>query len=328
MAENNKLKLEGEKITLGLRLFRISEIGIIIPLVLVILLFYLLKPVFLSGVNIRTVLNAASFPGMIAIGMTFSLIVQQANLSVGAVAGLSALTCSVLIVRMGLPIWASIIIALLAAISVGIINGFFSVKLKIPPIIVTLAMMFAVRGISFMITKGYIVYPLPDSILRFGKANPLNSSWSFVIFIILVIIFDFILRRTIIGRKIYATGADERVAIINGIDADMTKYLIHIVTTFLAGISGILFMMNSGVGSPNTGLGWEFPVIAGTIIGGVSLLGGAGTIVGAFFGILLMQSIYNGMVMVGLKAEWQNIAIGAIMIVTAGFDIYRRTRKT
>jgi ribose transport system permease protein len=328
MEKNNFLKTSKDRIPFGLRLYRLSEIGIIIPLIFIILLFYFLKPVFLSGINIRTILNAACFPGMIAIGMTLSLIVKQANLSVGAVAGLSALICSVLVVRMGFSIWVSIIFAIIAAITIGIINGFFAVKLKIPPIIVTLGTMFAVRGISFIISKGYIVYPLPDSLLRFGKAKPLSISWSFVFFIILVIFFDFILRSTIIGRKIYATGADERVASINGINTDITKYSIHVITTFLAGISGILFMINSGVGSPNTGLGWEFPVIAGTIIGGVSLLGGAGTIIGAFFGILLMQSIYNGMVMVGLKAEWQNIAIGSIMILTSGFDIYRRTKKT
>ncbi|MCL5072957.1 MAG: ABC transporter permease, partial [Actinobacteria bacterium] len=131
--------------------------------------------------------------------------------------------------------------------------------------------------------------------------------WSFIIFIILVIIFDFFLRKTIFGRKIYSTGANVLVARINGINTDMVKISTHILVSFLAGLSGILFMFDVASGDPRIGNGWELPVIAGVIIGGVSLLGGSGTIWGVFIGIMLTRVIYSGLLATGITLDLQTV---------------------
>ncbi|MCL5071103.1 MAG: ABC transporter permease, partial [Actinobacteria bacterium] len=205
---------------------------------------------------------------------------------------------------------------------------FLNIKSEIPAIIVTLGMLFAISGVTYLITMGSAIYPLPEKLVQFGNAKPLMTSWSFIVYIIIAIISDFILRKTIFGRKIYATGANIIVARINGINTDLVRISTHVFVSFLAGLAGIMFMLRIGKGTPNIGSGWEFPVIAGAIIGGVSLLGGYGTIAGAFLGVLIMQIIYNGLVIVGAKAELQNIVIGIIMIAAAGFDIWRRTKKS
>ena len=324
VGKNNKLYRD----SLPIRIIRIPEIGILIPLIIVILIFYLINNSFFNPINIMAILKSASFTGLVTIGMAFALIAGQIDLSIGAVAGFGAIVSGVFITRIGFPIWLGLTVTIIMCAFIGLINGLLSVKLKIPAIIVTLGMLFSISGVTYLITMGSTIYPLPKVLVNFGNAKPLNTSWSFIIYIIVVIISDFILRKTIFGRKIYTTGANIFVARINGINTDMVRISTHVFISFLASLSGIMFMLRIGKGTPNIGVGWEFPIIAGAILGGVSLLGGYGTIIGAFLGVLIMQIIYNGLVIVGVKAEWQNLVIGIIMIVAAGFDIWRRTRKS
>ncbi|MCL5072958.1 MAG: ABC transporter permease [Actinobacteria bacterium] len=187
------------------RALRIQEIGILIPLIIVIIIFWLINHTFLSPVNFASIAKSMSYYGIIAIGMAYCLITGQIDLSVGSVAGLTAVISGIFIVKMGIPIWLSLILGLLTAAFIGLFNGFVAVKLKIPAMIVTLGMLFTLQGVIFLITSGYSIYPLPESLVKFGGAQPLGISWSFIIFIILVIIFDFFLRKTIFGRKIYST---------------------------------------------------------------------------------------------------------------------------
>ncbi|MCL5072959.1 MAG: ABC transporter permease [Actinobacteria bacterium] len=306
---------------------RIPEIGILIPLIIVIIIFSLIKPAFFSLLSFMSIARSMSYYGIIAIGMAYCLITGQIDLSVGSVAGLTAIISGIFIVRIGLPIWLSLILGLLIAAFIGLVNGYISVKLRIPSIIVTLGMLFAISGIAFRISRGHSIYPLPESLVKFGAAQPLGISWSFIIFIILVIIFDFFLRKTIFGRKIYSTGANDVVAKINGINTDIVKISTHILVSFLAGLSGVLFMFRILAADIKIGSGWEFVVIAGVIIGGVSILGGSGTIWGVFMGVMFMGIVKNGLVFMGIKSQWQDIAVGLIMIITSGFDIWRRTRK-
>ena len=310
------------------RIFRIPEIGVLIPLIVITLIFGSIKPVFLSTINILTIVRAIPFYGIVAIGMAYALIAGQIDISVGSVAGLSAIMAGIFIVKVGMPIGLGMILALLIAAFIGLINGILSVKLKIPAIIVTLGMLYAARGAIVVLTEGRIIYPLTESLNNFGKATPLGTSWSFIIYVVLIILCDFVLRKTILGRKIYATGANVLVARLNGINTDLVRISTHVFVSFLAGLAGILFMFSMKRGSPNIGVGWEFLIIAGTIIGGVSLLGGFGTVWGAFLGIIIMQVIFNGLVLVGVKPAWQTIVLGAMMVSAAGFDTWRRTRKT
>ncbi|MCL5071104.1 MAG: ABC transporter permease [Actinobacteria bacterium] len=319
------------KESVGIRILRIPEIGILIPIVVLVIIIISLDPSFLAPYNIGSLARATSFYGIITIGVSYALIAGQFDLSMGAVAGFGALISAILIVKIGLPVWIGLLVSLIGCGVLGLINGLLSVKVKIPSFLTTLGTMFAIRGLNIMISGiygGHSIYPLTDELVKFGKSEPLMTSWSFIIYIIIAVISDFILRKTISGRKIYSTGANVFVARINGINTDIVKISTHVLVSCLAGISGILYMSRTEVANATIGTGWELPVLAGAIIGGISLFGGYGTVIGSFLGILFVQIIYNSMVLFNIRPEWQNIAIGLIMIAAAGFDMWRRTKKT
>jgi ribose transport system permease protein len=322
--KNKEIKIKNSRF---LNIFDIPEIGILIPIAVLFIVFTSVDNFFISAVNLSILGKSMAYTGIIAIGMAYSLIAGQIDLSVGSVAGMITMITATFIVKMGIPVIPGILLGLLSACLVGFFNGVISIKLKIPAIIVTLGMLFAAKGATLLICNGENIYPLPEGMANFGKATPIGLSWSFIIFVILTIILDFVLRKTTYGRMIYATGANLLVARINGINTDRIKIATHVLTSFLAGLSGILFMINVGAATFVTGLNWELPIIGGTIIGGVSLLGGFGTVTGAFLGIGLIYVISNGFISFNISPEIQNIVIGTLMIFAAGFDIWRRSRK-
>ena len=315
------------KESVGIKILRVPEIGILIPVLILLIIIISIDSSFLTPYNLGTLARGTSFNGIIAIGIAYALIAGQIDLSIGAVAGFGALFSAILMVKMGLSIWLGLILSLITCAFFGLVNGILSIKVKIPSFLTTLGTMFAIRGLNLVISQGRAIYPLPEAIVKFGKGEPLMTSWSFIIYLIIVILSDFVLRKTVFGRKIYATGANVFVAKINGINTDLVKISMHVFVSFLAGLSGVLYMSRVEVSNSIIGIGWELPVISGAIIGGISLFGGFGTVIGAFFGVLLVQIIYNSMVLLNVRPEWQQVFIGIIMITAAGFDIWRRTKK-
>jgi len=310
------------------RLFAIPEVGVLIPLLGFILIFYLMKPNFLSGDNIATMLRAMSFIGVIAMGQALLLISGAFDLSVGSVAGLSAIVCSYAMVRMNLPIPVAVLAGLGTGALAGLINSFVVLKLGVPAFIATLGMLYIAKGIDFLISKGYTIYPLPEAVNKFGTAEPLNTSWSFVIFVILAVIAAFVLGKTTYGRKLYAVGGNPEVARLAGINPARIQLSAFVLTGMCASLAGMLLMARIVTGNPTIGMGWELNVIAGVVIGGVSLFGGSGSIPGAVIGLLIMQVVTNGLVVIGVDPYWQTVAIGLIMIVAVAIDILRRKSKT
>jgi ribose transport system permease protein len=153
-----------------------------------------------------------SYVGVIAIGMTFLMISGEIDLSVGSVAGLCAVVCALLMKTAGWPVFLAVIAALLTGGLVGLINGLVTVHAKVPAFVATLGMMYIAHGFNYLVCAGYPIYPLPDSVRIFGAADTLGTSWSFIIFIVLVAAFDFVLRWSVPGRTIYATGGNQEVA--------------------------------------------------------------------------------------------------------------------
>jgi ribose transport system permease protein len=178
-----------------------------------------------------------------------------------------------------------------------------------------------------LICAGYPIYPLPPSIKEFGAADTLGTSWSFLIFLLLVVAGDFTMRWTVFGRKIYATGGNQEVARLAGINTTWIKISCFIITGILAALGGILLMARINVGQPEIGVGWELEVITAVVISGVSLFGGAGTVGGTLLGLAIMQIMRSGLVMTGINTHWQTVAVGAIMIAAVGIDLLRRRAK-
>ncbi len=310
------------------RIGKIPEIVVIIPLVIFVLFFGVINSAMWTKLNLLVTLRALSYAGIIAVGMTLLMIVGEIDLSVGSVAGLCGVVFAWLMKEAGWSVGAAALGGLLTGTMTGLVNGLMTVRVRLPAFVSTLSMMYVARGINYVLTEGYPVYPLPDVVGEFGAVKALGVSWPFAILIVLVIIGDFLLRQTIFGSMVTATGGNKEAARIAGIKTDWVKIVCFILTGMLSAVAGMLVVARIKTGDPIIGYQWELDVIASAVIGGVSLLGGTGTILGAFFGTILMQTIRSGLVIIGVSAHYQNVAIGVILIAAASVDVIRhRSRR-
>lgn len=309
------------------RVLAIPEVGVLLPLIVLTAFFYHLNPVVLGADNISSMLRAMAFVGVVAVGMTLLMIAGEIDLSVGSVAGLCAVVGSYLMVNQHWSVAAAILAALGTGALIGLINGLLVVKIGIPAFITTLGMLYIARGGSLLISKGYPIYPLPDAVKNFGAADTFGTSSSFVIFIALVIVADIFLRHMVVGRMVYATGGNREAARLAGVNTALVKIACFVLTGMLAALGGLLIMARFNVGRAETGTGWELEVIAAVVIGGVSLFGGSGSVIGTLCGLLIMQIVRNGLVISGVNTNWQTVALGVIMIAAVGVDLLRRKAR-
>lgn len=308
-----------------LRLLALGETGVIAALLTIALLFWLLEPAFLSERNVRAMLNMVSFIGIIAIGQIILLINGEFDLSVGSVAGLAAVVTGKLMTALGWPVPAALLGGLLCGCTVGLINGLSVVGLRIPAFIQTLGMLFIGQGLIQLVTGGYPVYPLPASVGQLGQSTVIAGlGWSFVFFLLAALSADILLRHSVIGRNMYAVGGNALVADLVGIPTRRYRVAAFVAVGALSSIAGMFVMADLASATTGIGSGWELAVIAGVVVGGVSLFGGAGTVIGGLIGVLLLQVVQSGLVTTGVSANWQQIAVGLIMILAVGLDTARR----
>jgi len=303
----------------------VGEVGVVAALLLIVALFYALEPAFLSERNIRAIFNVVSFVGIIAIGQTILLVAGEFDLSVGSVAGVCAVSAAQLMTAFAWPVPIALMGGIGIGLVIGLVNGLVVVKFKIPAFIQTLGMMFIGQGLIQLITGGYPVYPLPESVSNFGMSTfAFGLGWSFAFFIVAALVADIVLRRTVLGRNLYATGGNPEVARLVGINTAWYKIGAFMTVGALAAIAGIFVMADLQSGTTSIGTGWELVVIAGVVVGGVSLFGGVGTIAGGVAGIVVLKVVQSGLVVIGVDSNWQQIAVGVIMVAAVGLDIVRR----
>ena len=308
-------------------LWAIPEAGIFVHLLVFTLVFFSINQSFLEPNSVAAMLRAMTFVGIIAVGQTWLMISGGIDLSVGSVAGLCAIVSSWLMKAQGWPVEAGILVGLTVGLVAGLLNGLMVVRLGIPAFIATLGMLYVARGLNYLLCQGYPIYPIPDQLKNFGRAEPFGLSWAFVIFVLLVILGDFTLRRTVNGRKVYATWGNKEVARIAGINTAWVQISCYMLTGGLAALAGMLLMAQLNVGQPEIGVGLELDVIAAVVIGGTSLFGGAGTVTGTFLGLLIMQVVRSGLVVTGVNTHWQTVAVGVIMVTAVWVDMLRRRTK-
>ncbi|MCD4669765.1 MAG: ABC transporter permease [Actinomycetia bacterium] len=274
------------------------------------------------------ILRVMSYTVIVAVGQTLVLILGGLDLSVGSVIGLGGIVSAFCMVNLGLPVPVSIIAGLGAGCIIGLLNGLFVVKLRIPPLIVTLGTLYIARGIVNVITMGRPVYPLPESFGILGNGEIFSIQYSIVIMVVFALIIHFILKKTAFGKYIFAIGGSEETTRLYSINVNKVKFIVYIICGFLAAFSGIIMTSRMGSAQTNLGTGWELKVIAAVIIGGTSVLGGSGTILGTIIGAGVMSVLSNGMVLMRVSPYWQNIVIGMIIIFAVGLDMYKRKYKT
>ena len=302
-----------------------SEVGVVGALLILVFIFTVIEPAFLSDRNIRAMLRVVSFIGIIAVGQVILLVAGEFDLSVGSVAGVGAVVAAQLMTSLDLPIVLSIVAGMLTGAFIGMVNGLVVVKIGVPAFIQTLGMLFIGQGLIQVITGGVPIYPLPPEVSAVGRAKIIfGLGYSFVAFLAIVISADSLLRRTVVGRNLYATGGNREVARLVGVNTDLYKIGAFITIGALASTAGMFVMADLASAPTSIGSGWELLVIAGVVVGGVSLFGGSGTIAAGIVGVLLLQVVTSGLVVIGVNSNWQQIAIGAIMVTAVGLDVVRR----
>lgn len=286
-------------------------------MVVLAVVFAALEPAFLSGPNLSTILRTIAFIGIVAVGQTLLLVSGDFDLSVGSVAGLGAVFSALLMADLGLPVAVAVLGGLLAGGLVGLVNGLLTVHVGIPAFLVTLGMLFAAKGLTFVLSSGQQIYPLPDGVALLA-AEPFGLPVSVWVFVAVVLIGDLLLRKSTYGRRVYAIGGNEKATRLSGINTKRTRVAGFVATGALAAAAGVLLMARLGSGDPQIGSGWELTVIVAVVVGGVSLFGGIGTVVGALVGLLFLQVLSTGLVITGFDATLQPAVLGVVLIAALG----------
>ena len=294
-------------------------------LIVLVVVFTWLNPLFLSPVNIGTMLRATAYVGIIGVGMAICLISGVIDLSVGATAALSSVLFGLMLRDYGQSLLVAVLACIACGIVIGIVNAFVILKLKVNPFITTISTMFVIRSIASWASNGYSVYPLPDGILSIGEAKPLGVSWAFWIFIGFAILAELVLRFSLFGLLLRAVGSDREVARCTEVNVTQVNTVGLVVVSVLAVVAGIAISCMTNAGSPTVGSGWEFTAITACAIGGVSLFGYHGNMFGLFCGIAVIQVINNGIVMIGINPYLQGVVIGAILLTAMAVEIKRRS---
>lgn len=291
----------------------LKKYNLLVLLVVFVIISSILSPNFMTLGNVLNLLQQASIPGIVAIGMTLVIILGGIDLSVGSVAAFAGMVTAILVSK-GLPIVVAILAGVALGAGLGLITGVLIAKFGLPDFIATLAMMEIARGSALLTTKGVPVFGLPAGFKFIGGGFIGKIPVSGVIWIILTVAFALMLKYTTFGRSLYAIGGNREAATLSGIKTTRNYAIAYVLSACLAAFAGVLTASWLATGQPTAGDGMELNAIAASVIGGASLSGGIGTVIGTFGGVFLLQIITNIFNLVGLASFYQQIAKGVIII--------------
>jgi ribose transport system permease protein len=295
-----------------------------------IVVFSVLRPdTFMTRDNFIGILQSTTVIGVLAIASTFVIITSGIDLSVGVLMTFCAVMGGVFMVNLGLPIWAGIPLTLVVGALVGAISGLVITRLRVPPFIATLGMMMLLKGLSLIITQARPIYFSDvdgfDQISLgsvFGDAMPVPNG--VLVFLILAVLSSLVLNKTLLGRYAFALGSNEEALRLSGVNVDRWKVIIYTFSGGICAIAGLLIASRLNSAQPALGQGYELDAIAAVVIGGTSLSGGVGTILGTVIGALIMSVLINGLRIMSVAQEWQMVLTGLIIILAVYSDNLRR----
>lgn len=314
-----------------------KKFGILVVLAALLVLFGIIAPNFMNINNIFEILRQISFQAILAVGMTFCMLTAGVDLSVGSLTAFCGTIGTMFMAAAPIPYAEGafnpnpifgVILGLLVGIGWGLVNGFLINKIKIAPLIATLATYESIRGLVYIMTGAIPIYDgIEDYFRVLGQGSIGIVPIPVIIMIAIFIAGGVILSKTTYGRAIYCVGGSEEVARLSGINVKKIKYSVYAISGLLCGVTGMLLVARMNSLQPNVGLGYEFEVITACVLGGVSMAGGEGRMFGAFVGVVIMGVLLNGLIQVGLNDFYREVFSGVVLAVAVGIDSMSRNKK-
>ncbi|HMF78368.1 MAG TPA: ABC transporter permease [Bryobacteraceae bacterium] len=280
-------------------------------------------PHFLTSVNLASVARQTAVIDIMALGMTLVIITGGIDLSVGSTLALSGLF-GTMAIKAGLSIPLSICIGIGTGILCGLLNGVLITRLRINPFIVTLGTLEAFRGLALVISKGLPVHEIPDAFSFLGDANVLGLPFSLWVLAVCAVLMHFLLENTKLGRYAFAIGSNQNAAYYAGVPIQFHLTAVYAIAGLLAGLAGMVEASRLMTGQPTAGQGYELQAIAAVVIGGGSLQGGEGSVVGTLIGAFIIGLLSNGSDLLGINPYWQQVTIGGVIVAAVAFDEFRK----
>jgi ribose transport system permease protein len=278
--------------------------------------------------NVTTILIAAAPFALIALGQTLVILTGGIDLSVGSVIALSAMSGALFAKTFPDQVWLAVPVAVLVGLVAGAINGAVISLINVPPFIATLGMLTLASGLAFVVGGGAPINGLPAAFGQIANTQILGLTVPVVLMIIGLVGFGLMMRRTTYGLRIYAVGGNRMASEIAGVKTGRVLFSVYAISGALAGLSGVMLSSRVISGSPTLGQGYELDAIAAVVIGGASLMGGRGTIWGTALGLLLIQTLNNGLDILTVPAFWQDVIKGVLIVTAVAVDVWASKRRT
>lgn len=311
-------------------LLRAREFSIALLIVIVVGVTGIHNHNFLSGSSLQQLLSGAALIALLGVGETLVIVTRNVDLSVGSVLGLSAYVVGDMFKYHNIPVWAGFVIGIAVGVICGAANGFIVAVLRVPSLVVTLGMLYVIRGIDGVIVNGDRVDPasIPNAFAAVGYKNLLGIPWLAIIVIVVVAIVGYAMRSYRASRDLYAIGSNPDAAALAGIPINRRVFTAFLISGALAGAAGALFLAQHTQIDDSGGIGYELTVVAAAVVGGVAIFGGSGTVVGAALGALLLNTINQALVASRISAFWNEAIAGALLLAAIAFDRWLLLRNT
>ena len=291
----------------------IKSYNLFLLLIIFVIIAAILSPNFLQAQNIMNIWQRSSIPGIVAIGMTFVIIIGGIDLSVGSVVAFSGVFVAMLL-QAGVPIPLAILLATASGVIFGLVAGLLITRYKLPDFIVTMAIMTSVRGAALIMTNGTPLFDLKAGFTILGQGKVVGLPISGLIWVSLTLISAWVLKYTKYGRSLFAIGGNKEAAYLSGIRVNLIYTSVYVICGLLAAFSGVILASWLATGQPTEGAGYELGAIAAVVLGGTTLSGGKGGVVGTFGGVILLSVITNIFNLMGLSSYYQLIFSGVIIV--------------
>ena len=298
----------------------------LIVLLLLILALSLASPYFLSVSNALNILLATSVIGILGFGATFVIAAAGIDLSVGSILGLGGVAGAIAVNGLHLPWPIGVAVSLLAGGFCGVVNGLLITRGSIPAFIVTLGMLGVARGAALVLTNGQPVYGLPNAMIWLGQGRPFGVPVPAIVFLVVAAVTHFVLSRTRFGKYALVIGDNQNAARATGIHVERHLVALYTLSGLLAGLAGLVSAARVNSGDPTAGTGYELAAITAAILGGTNLFGGRASVIGTLIGALIMGVLQNGLNLLAVSSFYQQMAIGAVLVLAVWLDQLNRGR--